>query len=214
MVSKAIENQNSNEYDKLCQEYMTLLYQGLSGFISYQPGEKEAGEKNNVYLTYGEILYPSMNKVIEYLDFNEDDVFYDLGSGIGKVGLHIFLKTPVRKSWGIEAAEKRNVHAAKVYAQVKQEFPDLFESGRRELGCQVGNFLHPGTGIEEATVVYTCSTCFSEGLLKDIGTLLDTCPKLRHLVTMKPIPCSVPFDTILEIECTWDKTKCHVYSRK
>jgi len=197
------------EYDKVCQDYLTGLYEGLSGFISYEPGEKEGGEKGKVFLTYGEILYPSVNKVIGYLDINENDVFYDLGSGIGKVPLQFFLKTPVKKAYGVEASKKRNDHAIRVYEHLKLEFPELFKTGR-QLGCMESNFLE--ADITDATIIYTCSTCFNEELLADIGSIVDRCPNIKYVVSMKPIPSKLPFDTILEIECTWDKTKCYVYA--
>ena len=198
------------EFDQLCQDYITGIYQGVSGFISYQPGEKEAHAKEKIFLTYGEILYPSVNKIIDYIDIHEDDVFYDLGSGVGKVALHFFLKTPIKKAMGIEFAAKRNHFAEKVYAAVKREFPELYVGGR-ELKSMQGNFLT--TDITDANIIYTCSTCFNEELLVNMGELFDTLPKLKYVISMKPIPFKLPLDTILEIECTWDKTKCHVYSR-
>lgn len=203
-------NTTPAEYDQLCQDYINTLYQGISGFISYQPGEKEAGEGHKVFLTYGEILYPSVTKFINYIgDIREDDVFLDLGSGIGKVALQVFLKTPVKRAYGIEASEKRNDHAVKVYDQVKKEFPELFANGR-SLDAYSANFLE--ADIKDATIIYSCSTCFSEDLLSDMGKLIDTCPNIRYVVSMKQIPSKVPFDRILDIECTWDKTKCYVYT--
>lgn len=199
------------EFDHLCQDYMNLSYQGISGFISYQPGEKETNEGKKVYLTYGEILYPSVNKIIDYIgDIGPEDVFYDMGSGIGKVPLHFFLKTPVKKAAGIEASATRNQYAEKVYRNVKQEFPELFANGR-QLECLQTNFLE--TDISDATIIYTCSTCFSDELLTDMGKLFDQCPKLRYIISMKQIPNRLPYDVAMDIECTWDKTKCHIYTQ-
>lgn len=207
-----IEASRPEEFDQLCSDYITALYEGVSGFISYQPGEKEAGEKKKVYLTYGEILYSSMNKIIEHIgDITENDVFYDLGSGIGKVALHFLLRTPVKKAWGIEYSETRNKMAERIYSQVHKEFPELFNTGR-QLGCASGNFLE--IDISEATLIYSCSTCFSEELLADMGKVFDRCPKLRYVVSLKQIPNQLPLQTTLDIECTWDKTKCYVYARE
>jgi len=199
-------------FNALCQEYINSLYQGISGFISYQPGEKESGEKKKVFLTYGEILYPSVSKFLNYIgDISEKDVFWDLGSGIGKVPLHVFLGTPVGRAYGIEFSETRSQYAQKVYAEVHQEFPELFAGGR-ELKCSTGNFLE--ADIYDATIIYTCSTCFNEELLSDIGKAIDRCPNIRYVISMKQIPSKVPFDRTLEIDCTWDKTKCYVYGPK
>lgn len=197
------------EFDKLSQDYINAVYEGVSGFISYQPGEKESNEGNKVFLTYGEILYPSVNKLIDYIgDVGPDDVFYDLGSGIGKVALQFFLKTPVKKAAGIEASKTRHDYAEKVYHQVKKEFPELYQGGRH-LSTSNDNFLT--ADITDATIIYTCSTCFSEDLLADMGKVIDRCPNIRYVISMKQIPSKLPYDKALEIDCTWDKTKCHVY---
>jgi hypothetical protein len=199
------------EYNQLCQDYISTLYQGISGFISYQPGEKEAGEEKKVFLTYGEILYPSVDKFLNYIgDVSEEDVFYDLGSGIGKVALQTFLRTPIKKACGIEFSETRNRHAEQVYKQVHTEFPEL--TAGRDLKCLTGNFLE--IDISDATIIYTCSTCFNEELLSDIGQVIDRCPNIRYVVSLKQIPSKLSLDRNLEIECTWDKTKCYVYGPK
>lgn len=197
------------EFDQLCQDYIGALYHNASGFISYEPGEKESHAEKQIFLTYGEILYPSVNTLIEHMDITEDDVFYDFGSGIGKVALQYFLKTPIKKAGGIEFSEKRNEVAIKVYEQVKEEFPELFLNNR-QLTARQGNFLE--LDISDATIIYSCSTCFSEELLASMGELFNRCPKLRYIASLKPIPSNIPLDSTIEIDCTWDKTKCYFYS--
>lgn len=212
-MNAAAANISSEDFNQLCLDYMNFLYTGISGFISYQPGEKEEGEKKKVYMTYGEILYPGINRIMDYIgDIREDDVFYDLGSGVGKIALQFFLKTPVKKSRGIEYSETRNNSAIGVYKQVHQEFPELFQGGKRTLDCINGNFLE--ADIADATIIYAASTCYSEELLADIGKMItERCPKVRYVVTLKPIPSKVPLDKVFEVECSWDKlTKCHGYT--
>lgn len=208
---------NAIEYSKLSEEYISLLYQGHSGFISYYPGQKENAEQDKVFLTYGEILYPSMKKIIDYMDINENDVFYDFGSGVGKVALQVFLTTPVKKAVGIEANNKRNDIAVKVYDQVKKEFKELFL--QRQLECFQDNFLN--LDVTDATIIYTCSTLFGTNLLADIGVIIDKCPKIKYLISIPSvqynyahIPCkNLLVKDILDIECTWDKTVCYIYTR-
>lgn len=202
-------NQAIEEFDQLCQEYLTAIYHNATGFINYEPGEKEEAAKDKIFLTYGELLYPSVNALIDYMDISENDVFYDFGSGIGKVGLQFFLKTPVKKVVGIEFSEKRHVVAEQVFAKVKEEFPELFLNNR-ELKSICGNFLE--IDISDATIIYSCSTCFSEELLADMGQVFNRCPKLRYVASMKPIPFKYPLNNILEVDCSWDKSSIHIYS--
>lgn len=197
------------EFNALCEKYIGGLYQGMSGFISYQPGEKEANAKEDIFLTYGEILYPSVNELIEYAELGPEDVFCDLGSGVGKVALQFFLRTQIKRSFGVEASQARYGSAAVVLDKVKKEFPELFKN--RQLEYQQGNFLK--SNLEGVTVMYTCSTCFGPELMTQIGELIDNTPSIRCVFSMKPIPCALPFDKTLDVVCTWDKTKCHVYRR-
>lgn len=47
-----------------------------------------------------------INELIELAKFTEKDFFYDLGSGEGKVVIHVAMLTKVKKSIGIEAYRK------------------------------------------------------------------------------------------------------------
>lgn len=206
------------EFDKLSEEYITQLYQGTSGFISYYPGQREEAEKEKVYLTYGEILAPSLNKIINYMDINENDVFYDFGSGVGKVVLQMLINTPVKKAIGIEANKKRNDVAVKVYHQVKQEFPELIKG--REFECLNKNFLE--VDVRDANIIYACSTLFEPVLLADIAKIVDSCPNIKYLISIPSVKfdyAHVPTKTLLveeimDIDCTWDKTVAFIYTRK
>ena len=206
------------DYDKLAEEYISMVYQGTSGFISYYHGQREEAEKEKVYLTYGEILYPSLNKVLDYLDINENDVFYDFGSGVGKVALQVMLTTPIKKAIGIEANKKRNDVAVKVYSNVKKEFKELFEN--RQMECMNKNFLT--VDVSDATIIYACSTLFEPILLKDIGDIVDKCPNIKYLISIPSvkydyahIPCKkLLVEDIMDIDCTWDKTVAYIYTLK
>ncbi len=206
-----MNNSNTLSNNQLYQDYLEGLYQGLSGFIQYHPGEKEENKKQKVFLTYGEILYSSIDLIIENISINEDDIFYDLGSGIGKVPLYFFLKTPIKKAYGIEASATRHECAERIYQKVKQQSPELFLEGKRKLKTMQGNFL--GSDIFDATIIYSCSTCFDEELLKEMGKLFEHCPNLKYVISMKPIPFSATLKKVLEVECTWDKVECYLYKR-
>ena len=58
---------------------------------------------------YGEVTQKGTDNLVKYFDnyFNKDTVFYDLGSGLGKMVIHIGLKYGVKKSVGIELSKER-----------------------------------------------------------------------------------------------------------
>eukprot|EP01117_Protostelium_nocturnum_P007735 TRINITY_DN2771_c1_g1_i10.p1 TRINITY_DN2771_c1_g1~~TRINITY_DN2771_c1_g1_i10.p1 ORF type:complete len:530 (+),score=194.11 TRINITY_DN2771_c1_g1_i10:194-1783(+) len=57
--------------------------------------------------TYGEILPVAIHNIISLLKIEEEDVFYDLGSGIGKAVIQVALQTKCKKSVGVELSETR-----------------------------------------------------------------------------------------------------------
>ena len=63
--------------------------------------------------SYGEFTQKGVDDLVKKFrgSFDENCVFYDLGSGLGKMVLHIGLKYNVRKSIGIEFSKERHEHA-------------------------------------------------------------------------------------------------------
>lgn len=203
--------ENLSEMDLLCKEYMDALYDGYSGYVAYQPGEKETFNQKKIFLTYGEILFGSVVKLINYIGLTEDDVFCDLGSGIGKMCTEVFLKSKVKKSFGVEAHVARYQDSMRIAEKVKQDLPDLFKTGRK-LEFYNTNFLE--TDISDATVVYTCSTCFDADCMDGIANLVNNNPNIRYLVSLKKLECRLPFIEMMPINCTWDKTNCYIYGNR
>ena len=197
--------------DQACQDYINELYKDISGYIGYELNEKERAQKQKIFLTYGEILYPGVNNMISNISIDENDVFYDFGSGIGKVALQFFLKTSIKKACGIEASDARHRCAEKIYNKIKKECSHLFGT-TRELESIQGNFLLQN--VADATIVFCDSVCFSEEVLKDIGAILDNCPLLKNVISSKPLPLKNLFVAkMLELECSWQAhTRCYLYS--
>jgi hypothetical protein len=199
------------DYDQLCQQYMNFLYEGITGFIQYTPGQKEQAQEQKIFMTYGEILYPGVNRLIESMTIGKNDVLYDLGSGVGKVPLQFLLKTPIKKACGVEAHTERHHAAEAVYKKVHEELPELFSSGRH-LQSIYKNFLD--VDFTDATILFIASSCYSDELLIDLGRMADHCPNLRYIISHKPLPNKMPFKGMIEIECTWDVEKTHFYAKE
>lgn len=202
----------SSNYDQLCQEYMNFLYEGITGFIQYEPGQKEQAQEQKIFMTYGEILYAGVNRLIESMEISKNDVLYDLGSGVGKVPLQFLLKTPIKKALGVEAHTERHRAAETVYKKVHAEVPELFSNGR-DLRSVCKNFLE--VDFTDATILFIASSCYSDELLIDLGRMADQCPKLRYIISHKPFPNNnLPLKKMIEIECTWDVEKTHFYEKE
>jgi len=83
---------------------MDKIYEGINGFNIY-PTSSHVAKRNK---TYGEILPRGMDKICKRIHFQEDDYFVDLGSGVGKMTMRVFLSNPDGvKSRGIEISRQR-----------------------------------------------------------------------------------------------------------
>lgn len=196
------------------QKYIIDLYADISGYIGYEIEKQDEPLQHLISLTYGEILYEGVNTIINNININEQDIFYDLGSGIGKLVLQFFLSTPIKKAQGIEASLARHQVAANIFNKVTQQLPELFtqNQGQRLLQSAQGNFLLHD--ILDATIIFIDSVCFSEETLKHISTILNNCPHLKHVISSKALTIKLPLEKKLQLACSWQPTtECYLYSK-
>jgi len=99
-------------------EYMDRAFREIDGFNVYS--NSSPAEKRNK--TYGEILPKGMDELCEMIKFEDDDYFVDLGSGVGKLAMRVFLSKPSGiKSKGIEISRQRHDMAMKAWSRLQKE---------------------------------------------------------------------------------------------
>lgn len=199
--------------DELYQGYLTKVYQHTQGYQQYSTVEQAQFAKDKICVTYGELLYPSVQKLIKRLVVEPDACFLDLGSGLGKCALQVFMQTAIKKVIGIEASGAVCKQSLSVVEQVKSELPFLWEE-RRSLSFICDNFLEHDW--QEATIVYSCSTCFTEALLIAIGDRINSEPSVQQVFSLRPISSltRLPLQAVFGVECSWDSALCFYYGTK
>jgi hypothetical protein len=195
---------------ELYQGYLKKVYRHTHGYQQYAQNELAVFAKDKICITYGELLYPSVKKMLNTLSIHESDIFLDLGSGLGKCASQLFIESPFKKIIGIEASPVLHQQALNAYRQINLDFPYLWDDNRVfELIC--GNFLE--TTWQGATIVYTCSTCFTPELLIAIGNKINTEPTVKQVMSLRPLPTiNLPLKTVFAVECSWDSALCFYYS--
>jgi len=199
----------TKQISKLTKQYLARLYDKVTGFISFSAAEKNKNMESRIYLTYGEILFDSVTGLMNKLNLDEKDVFYDLGSGVGKMALQVFMTTPIKEVYGIEASIKRFEKSCKAAAQVEEDFKGLYKNSRK---LQFINANIVDCDMKDATIIFACATCFGAELLTTIAERSVECTNLKYLISLKKIPCNIPLKTTFHIDCSWDKVKCYIYS--
>jgi len=196
--------------DELYQGYLENVYQNTQGYLSYSTEESQRLAEKGICITYGELLYFGVEKILKNLKINKNTIFLDLGCGLGKTALQIFMKTDIGKVIGIEAAKPLTDEALIVIESVKSEFP-LFWENNRTLELKCDNFLQ--ASWQNATIIYTCSTCFTQELLVAIGDKINQERQVEQVFSLRPLPTiQLPLKKVFGVECSWDSSLCFYYS--
>jgi len=190
-------------------QILDQVYADVSGF-SIDQTERMDIEKQGGNPTYGEITFQSTQDLINHLDLGKDDVFFDLGCGIGKVCCQVALTTPAR-AIGIELSPTRCALAQKTkQCLINQKAC----ANNAKLEFYEQNILD--AHLEPATVIFACSTCFSDQLMQTLTHKLEQLPKLKRVVTLKELAPSTHFTLAktIHLPMTWsENTPVHLYER-
>lgn len=190
----------------LCQQYLTILYHNIRGH-----GMNDRQNKN-IAETYGEILYESINKLLAEVEFSDQDIFFDLGSGLGKAVVQVFLKSAAKEVCGIEIIPELHQTSLAIEKKIQQALPHFYTGGRK-LTFLLGSFLD--IPLTTASVVLIGSPCFSQALLAKLGKIIDSTTSIHTILTLRPISTltRLSFTKVIRIECSWDSALCYVYKK-
>lgn len=190
--------------NSLCQQYLHIVYHDVPVHGTYAD--------QNIAKTYGEILYPGIDKLLSAITLTDDDVFVDLGSGLGKPVMQVFLKSTVREAYGIEIVPELHQQALLAAQRVENDLPDFYAGGRK---CRflLGDFLE--LPLTTATVVLICSQCYSQDMLLALSKIINHSTNIHTVLTLRPLPTlrRLPFKEAIRIECSWDTALCYVYRK-
>lgn len=183
----------------LCAHYLNSIYAKLAKTNSI-----------NYPKNYGEFLFPGLAKLFSELNLTKEDVFLDLGSGLGKGVVQAFLHTEVGEARGIELNEAMHQVATRASYQIQQDLPQFFEN--RKLTFIQGDFLK--IPFEGVTVALVNATCFSQSLLHSLGNRINQTSSIHTVLSTRPIPTltQLIFKKVIYLECSWDSAQCFLYS--
>ena len=184
------------------KEYIKNVFENRSGFgISAQ--EDKSIRDSGGAPTYGEITYEGAQKLIEKFKLTKKDVFYDLGCGVGKFVIQIYLETPVKKSVGIELSKTRIEKATQALEQLKKD--KLLKKGRK-LEFKEQNILD--AHLKDATAIFISSLCFSDELLEKVTKKLAKLKPGLRVATSRKLSDNPAFKLIetLQVPMSWSSS--------
>lgn len=158
--------------------------------------------------TYGEITFDALKTIHDDLGLTSNDYWFDLGSGMGKVVLHTAMTTPAR-CCGVELSTTRISHARDALSQlINNHNLDLAKK------VQFRNENIATVDLSGATIVYMCSTCYSEKLMRDIINNVCQLKPGTRLLTLKSAPehPALKYIKTYSLRMTWSsEVSVHLY---
>jgi len=172
-----------NDREQLCQYYLNHIFKNMRGHGTDMAGKKIIAQ------SYGEILYPSIAKLLSIIPLHADDVFVDAGSGLGKLALQIFLTSPVKAVYGIEIVARLHQQAILAEQKLREDLLECYQN-ERELKFILGS------------------------MLDTLSIKIENILSIHTVLTLRPLNLlqRLKFKKILRLEASWDTTLCYVYS--
>lgn len=183
------------------------LYRGIDGF-DIARGEVRKVRAARSRATYGEIRPAATLHLLEALQLTRRDVFYDLGSGVGKVVLLAGMVTAAKRCVGVELAADRIAHARGVLEEAQAQ--RLVR--RRRVEFREADILR--TDLSDATVLYTCSTAFPTAFMGRLMRKLAALQRPLTFATLQVLDDHPAFEKqrVLRLDMTWRRrAKVYIY---
>ena len=165
------------------------LYRQVDGFDIPRSEEKDVAKSGGDPL-YGELTPGGAATMIQKLELGPRDVFYDLGSGSGKVVLQVAMTLPVKRCVGYELSETR----------CRQARSRLLAARKKGLVQAKRCAFYPrdlmSAPMDDATVIYTCSTAFSNRFMRRLMQRLLHLPAPVTLATLRDLDDHKRFELV------------------
>lgn len=171
--------------------FLYSLYRDVSPTSISVNCRKKHGIYEDRSLVYGESHLPSLYGLFNEISPKPGEIFYDLGSGSGRLVLYAALSFPFAKCIGIELLDDLINIAQTKLELCKKELPNLPDFDASKLG-EI-EFIHADfrkIDISNANIIYIASTCFDDEFMLDLALHLENqlLAGTRIITFSRPLP--------------------------
>ena len=181
-IWNSLTNENKEFYDKFSKSNVDEKIKDRFGKyiekvqltnIIESPDELKESDDN---LIYGEITKSGVDTLLKEIknrkSITSDDVFYDIGSGNGKLPIHIALISDFSKVKGIEISDIRYMYSNHILKNTAGSIDNI-----EFINDDVRNI-----DISDATVIFINDVLFSE---EDVEHIFEKASKGTHIISFK-----------------------------
>ena len=193
------------------------LFTDVAGYSLSSVGKAAIGRDGDPALTYGECTPESVAHILAVTEAKEGEVFYDLGSGTGKMVVYAAYLVPLKKSAGIELLPELHLAAQHVGRRYSDEIQPHLSSKHQETELsfiQGDIFTHDYSDAD--IVVSHCCTCFDDSMMQQLSDVLENLKPGTRIVTITRGLNSPAFEPVSTSSCQmgWGQATVNVYKRR
>jgi len=165
---------------------------------------------------YGEILPDTFQTILEQVKPTGNEVFYDLGSGVGKAVLWAAIAFPFKKAIGIEFLEDIHASSKMVLKKYQEQVRPLLPPVKQ---TQIVDFVQGDfclIDLSEADVIFTHATCFSDDTMALLIKKLSCLKPGARVITVTKTLSSPAFRLVHSqpYKMSWGDANIYVYKRE
>lgn len=190
------------------------LYLGINGYdISAKARQKMV--VSDKAFTYGEVIPDQFHQILSFVKPKPNEVFYDLGSGLGKPTFLASMLFDFSKATGIELLADLWQVSEKVLERFEKDIrPGLDERKKAQTIDFVNeNFLD--YDFSDGDIIFTHSTCFSFETLEKLARKVERLKQGARIITITKTIES-PFLQLLgngEFLMNWGRATAYFYQK-
>jgi precorrin-6B methylase 2 len=184
-IWNSLTEEKKELYNKYSKSNVDKIKDRFDKYIENLEIIKESDDK----LIYGEITKSGVDTLLKEIkkrkSITSDDVFYDIGSGNGKLPIHIALISEFSKVKGIEISDIRYMYSNHILRNTVGSIDNI-----EFINDDVRNI-----DISDATVIFINDVLFSE---EDVEHIFEKASKGTHIISFKK-----KSDDIVNLDVSW-----------
>ncbi|GAX82063.1 hypothetical protein CEUSTIGMA_g9491.t1 [Chlamydomonas eustigma] len=171
--------------------------------------ERQLVDSTGGSAVYGEVMPEGIQSIMQRMNLEKNDVFIDLGSGLGRSVIQIGLNQPEVRSIGIELSATRHEQAAWALDTVQS----CHGLPVTNISLTLGDITT--CSLEGGTHFMLCSTAFSASGCRMIAERLAATSTFKLLVTSRQLPPNPYLRKVGDFPCAYSWNlggQAHVYA--
>jgi len=183
------------KYEDLEQFIYSAISEQYNDLGQIDLGEESLTVLPNVFAQIGVLTTEGVSDMMKKAispPLTSNDVFCDLGSGVGNVCVQVLCDSCCRSVVGVEVIPSRWRHSVTAFEKAQELFPSKFPPEKKAVFVKEDIAdCAPSLRKEQVSVLFTHSWMFDDELMAKLSRIVTEVPTLRCVISSRPLDPSI-----------------------